>query len=145
MQIFCGALRAATVETLGVVLVLWALNGATGLAVRGPWKSSSTPLAASQVQEAWSRLKARADEAATAERLALDERASGPRGAEERPQWYSAGHWLRGFLPARDHAHRTSVQPGQAPMELAASRFRATYAEERLDHYSQLYGIAARN
>jgi len=37
MQILWGALRAVSVETMGVLVVLWMLYGATGLAIDAPW------------------------------------------------------------------------------------------------------------
>ena len=37
MQILWGAVRAVSIETMGVLVVLWMLYGATALAIDAPW------------------------------------------------------------------------------------------------------------
>ncbi len=132
MQILWGALRAVSVETIGVVVVFWMLHGAAGLAFDAPWRawksrqvknerSDETNTQIARVKPQW--VGNVATDVAP-EETACDE--------AQRP---SLQQWLDTLFPAS--LHESSQQP--------ASEQRSEYTRERLDHYSRLYGIASRD
>ncbi len=121
MQILWGAVRAASVETFGVLVVLWMLQGASGVALNFPWQGNPSTADASETRDHGLTLVGR--------------------GASKVRNW-------------RDHVTSAPAEQLAAVAQpVAASSVtrniddasRAEYARERLDHFSQLYGIATRN
>lgn len=132
MRILWGALRAVSVEMMGVLAVLAILHGATGLAVDTPWRESATV----ETEELVASQPAPVETTPVASVLAAGGTQLNPaRTPQDEPQRATARQWFQTLFPAAA-AH----VPSPPPVEQ-----RAEYAQERLDHYSRLYGIAARD
>lgn len=126
MRILWGALRAVSVETMGVLVVLWMLQGAAGLSLEVPWRATALQPSAGVPDEPSNTLMARGEPVATVALNAATQRET--RRAAAR-QWFN-----------------TLFNPGgNSATESAEIERRAEYARERLDHFSRLYGIAVRD
>jgi hypothetical protein len=136
MRILWGALRAVSVEAMGVLLVLWMLHGATGLAIDAPWRATSSPSSADAAADttpseashpllAWN--SGNSTDAASQATSANDE--------PEVRERATLRQWFNTLFPAK-----VANTPAQPEIE-----HRADYTAERLDHFSQLYGIASRD
>lgn len=131
MRILWGALRAVSVEMLGVLVVLWMLHGATGLALDAPWRTTKSPEPANEPNDV------------TATRMPWTSSvaaAIAPTGVPEETnrvetQRATMSQWFNTLFPA-------SLDKGAEPAEIDQ---RTEFARERLDHYSRLYGIASRD
>lgn len=132
MRILWGALRAVSVEMMGVLVVLWMLHGATGLALDPPWRATESLVAAEESADDPNTQVANAEPASTpdtATDLALE------KTARDETERATVGQWFNTLFPAS--VHKTPASP---PTE-----YRAEFTRERLDHYSRLYGIASRD
>ena len=128
MQILWGALRAASVETMGVLVVLWMLYGATGLpcwATKSqPGRNISSDLATTQIVGVEPEGTGNVPTDVAPVKPVRDETQRAP-----------VRQWLDTLFPATVHE-----KPSPAAIEQ-----RAEYTRQRLDHFSRLIGIAWRD
>lgn len=137
MRILWGALRAVSVETMGVLAVLWMLQGATGLAIDAPWRTTKSIEPAGPPPDSSHTLLARGLPTA-----AVAQRDAAPgEPAPEKTQRATLRQWFNTLFPAGvDDGGR--IGWADEPTEFEQ---RAEFTRERLDHYSRLYGIASRD
>jgi len=132
MRILWGALRAVSVETMGVLVVLWMLHGATGLAIDAPWWPTKSPQVFNERSAPVNTRTAPVDPERTVIGLA-------DVGAQEttsdETQRASVRQWFNALFPTD-----LDKTPSSAAIEQ-----RAEYIRDRLDHYSRLYGISSPN
>jgi hypothetical protein len=132
MRLLWGALRAVSVETLGVLVVLWMLYGATGLAIDAPSWATKSPQLMSERNAVADRQIARVETDPTGIRptdLAAQ------KTAREATQRASIRQWFDTLFP-------TDLDETPATVTIEQ---RAKYTQERLDYYSKLFGIATPN
>jgi len=132
MRILWGALRAVSVEMVGVLVVLWMLHSATGLAFDAPW-SFTTTLNENDNQSTEASSLAIADQPAADVDVVAAVTEIEPQ--VETPRRATLRQWFNTLFPA--HPKESIDQP--------AMEERVEYTNERLEHYSRLYGIASRN
>jgi len=162
MQILWGALRAVSVETMGVLVILWMLHGATDLAIDMPWHGNGV-----SVDTNTSASRAPSLAADTARHVA----------PKTLLAWSAPGTSESAINPNRATVYKTPVEPAQSAVAAVAPdqdnpprraslrqwfntlfpvtasdsaeepqvEQRAAFTSRRLDHYSRLYGIASRD
>ena len=129
MRVLWGALRAVSVETMGVLVVLWMLHGATGLAVDPPWKATKSQQVINERSAAIDRRTAPAEPARTEIGLA---NIAAKKNASDETQRASVRQWFNALFP---------IDLDETPSSDAIEQ-RSEYTKDRLDHYRRLYGIA---
>jgi len=114
---------------MGVLVVLWMLYGATGLIIDTPWKARKSRQVDHKRSAADETQLARVEPERPGIGL-VDVAAQS--NTSDKPQRASLRQWFNTLFPARLDATPST----------AAREQRASYTQERLDHYSRLYGIA---